>query len=140
MSEPHRNLAIILVDHGSRRDESNDLLLEVVEAYQRHSGLAIVEPAHMELAEPSIADAFDRCVAAGATRVVVVPYFLAPGKHWHEDIPRLCAEAARRHPGVTYAVAPPLGLHTFMMGILDDRIAEAAGRQQPPSNGPGEAS
>jgi sirohydrochlorin ferrochelatase len=123
--EPVSPTAVILVDHGSRRPESNDLLLEVVAAYRRHSGLPIVEPAHMELAEPSIAAAFDRCVAHGARRVVVVPYFLAPGKHWNEDIPRLAAAAASRHPGVEHIVADPLGLHPLMLQIVDERIAAA---------------
>ena len=83
----------------------------------------------MELAEPSIATAFARCVEQGATLVVVVPYFLAPGKHWHEDIPRLAAEAAAPHAGVDMSVAPPLGLHPLMLEVIDERIAEALGRQ-----------
>jgi sirohydrochlorin ferrochelatase len=125
MSPLSQNTAVILVDHGSRRSESNDQLLEVVAAYRQHSGAAIVEPAHMELAEPSIAAAFDRCVQQGATRVVVVPYFLAPGKHWSEDIPRLAAAAAVAHPGIEHSVAPPIGLHPLMLAIIDERIAEA---------------
>ncbi len=129
MDAPHESTAIILVDHGSRRDASNDLLVEVAAAYRRHCGAQIVEPAHMELAEPSIATAFARCIQQGAALVVVMPYFLAPGKHWSEDIPRLAAEAAARHPGVRHVVAPPLGIHPLMMRILDDRIAEALGRQ-----------
>ena len=47
-------VGIVIVDHGSRRDESNRLLLEVVEQFARATGSRIVEPAHMELAEPSI--------------------------------------------------------------------------------------
>jgi sirohydrochlorin ferrochelatase len=124
--------AVILVDHGSRRDESNAMLLEVAAAYGKHSGIAIVEPAHMELAEPSIAAAFARCVEGGAGRVVVVPYFLGPGRHWNEDIPRLAAEAASKHPGVEWLVAPPLGVHPLMLEIIDQRIGEATGRQHPP--------
>ena len=58
-----------------------------------------VQPAHMELAEPSIATAFDACVAAGATTVVVAPYFLGPGRHWDSDIPALAAAAAAVIPG-----------------------------------------
>ena len=117
---------LVIVDHGSRRAESNELLLEVVEAYRRHSGWPIVEPAHMELAEPSIAAALARCVEQGARRVVVFPYFLAPGKHWHEDIPRLTAEAASAFGelGVSFVVAPPLGLHPLMLGVIDERVRE----------------
>jgi len=107
------------------------MLLEVAGAYQKHSDIAIVEPAHMELAEPSIAAAFARCVARGAQRVVIVPYFLGPGRHWNEDIPRLAAEAAGQFPGVEWMVAPPLGVHPLMLEIIDQRIGEATGRQHP---------
>ncbi len=115
---------VILVDHGSRREQSNQLLLEVVDAYRKHSGRRIVEPAHMELAEPSIATAFRRCVEQGATLVVVFPYLLSPGRHWDEDIPRLAAEAARAHAGVQHLVTGPLGLHPLMLEVIDERIGE----------------
>jgi sirohydrochlorin ferrochelatase len=116
-------LAVILVDHGSRRDESNVLLLDVVQSFAEATGLPIVEAAHMELAEPSIATAFARCVARGATTVVVFPYFLLPGRHWNEDIPRLAAEAARQHPGLRYLVTAPFGLHPLMAEVIRQRIA-----------------
>jgi sirohydrochlorin ferrochelatase len=118
---------IIIVDHGSRRSESNDLLLEVAEAYRRHSGWSIVEPAHMELAEPSIATAFAHCVERGAKLVVVFPYFLGPGRHWNEDIPNLAAEAALPFAarGVQHMVTEPLGLHPLILDVIDQRIAHA---------------
>jgi sirohydrochlorin ferrochelatase len=122
--------AVILVDHGSRRAESNDQLLEVAAAYRRHSKQRVVEPAHMELAEPSLATAFKRCVEAGAMRVIVVPYFLAPGRHWTEDIPRLAAEAASPYRGVEHVVTAPLGIHPLLLAVIDERIAESLGRQQ----------
>ena len=115
-------LAIIIVDHGSRRDESNQMLEAFAAEYaQRHADV-IVEPAHMELAEPSIATAFDRCVDRGATRVAVAPYFLAPGRHWNEDIPRLAAEAAARHTGVEFLVTAPIGLHPLMQDVIASRV------------------
>ena len=115
-------LGIIVVDHGSRRDESNRKLLEFVEMFRGIAPCRIVEPAHMELASPSIAEAFDRCVERGATRVVVSPFFLLPGRHWQQDIPQLAAAAAARHSGVEYLVAAPLGLHPLLAQALNDRI------------------
>src|SRR5262245_13006811 len=94
----HRT-GIILVDHGSRREESNRMLEEAAEAFWRRFRWKIVEPAHMELAEPSIGAAFARCVEQGATLVVVFPYLLSPGRHWTEDIPRLAAETASKYAG-----------------------------------------
>jgi sirohydrochlorin ferrochelatase len=116
------HLGIILVDHGSRRQESNAMLLDVVREFAEATALPIVEPAHMELAEPSIATAFSRCVERGATTVVVFPYFLLPGRHWNEDIPKLAAVAARQHAGVRYLVTAPFGLHPLMSEIIRQRI------------------
>lgn len=113
---------VIIVDHGSRRHQSNDMLVRVVALFDHHSDYRIVEPAHMELAEPSIATAFDRCVQRGAHLVVVSPYFLLPGRHWDQDIPRLAAQASTRHPGVAYIVAAPLGLHPLMAQVVQARI------------------
>ena len=122
MSDLTHEIGVIVVDHGSRRDESNELLLEVVRQFVEATGLAIVEPAHMELAEPSIDTAFGRCVERGAKTVVVFPYFLLPGRHWNEDIPRLTAAAARRYAGVKFLVTAPFGLHPLMAEVMRQRI------------------
>lgn len=114
--------AVIIVDHGSRRGESNRMLEDFVAVFAGQTHFDIVEPAHMEMAEPSIATAFDRCVQRGAGRVVVCPYFLLPGKHWTEDIPRLTAQAAAKHPGVGYLVTAPIGLHPLMHELIQSRI------------------
>ena len=117
------SLAVIIVDHGSRRTEANETLEAFVHASAGRLPYAIVEPAHMELAEPSITTAFDRCVASGAVTVVIAPYFLGPGNHWDRDIPALAAAAAARHPGVRWLVAPPLGPDPQLMDIVDRRVA-----------------
>ena len=115
-------VGVVVVDHGSRRAQSNALLLQVVRAYADQSRFKIVEPAHMEIAPPTLADAFDRCVARGANCVVVMPYFLLPGKHWDVDIPRLSATAAQRHPGLSFMVTAPLGLHPMIHQVIEARI------------------
>lgn len=116
-------IGLIVVDHGSRRAESNAMLEEMVVQVARVVPYDIVEPAHMELAEPSIATAFAACVARGARTVVVSPYFLLPGRHWREDIPALVEDAAARHEGVAYLVAAPFGLHPLMAQVVDARVA-----------------
>ncbi len=120
---------IIIVDHGSRRTQSNEMLEEVARQFGERFRQAydVVEPAHMELAEPSIATAYARCVERGATRVVVCPFFLGPGKHWTGDIPRLTAEAAQSHPGTAYHVAMPLGIDDLILELLNKRAGFCAG-------------
>ncbi|GAU43767.1 hypothetical protein TSUD_36610 [Trifolium subterraneum] len=75
-----------------------------------------------ELADPSIEDAFQSCVQQGARRVIISPFFLSPGRHWSQDIPSLSAEAAKQHPGVSYIVTAPLGLHELLVDVVNDRI------------------
>lgn len=118
--------AFLLIDHGSRRSEANALLDEVTDLVQSRLGPdTIVEPAHMEIAEPNIAQGFARCVERGATTVVVHPFMLAPGRHVSEDLPKLVAEVARKHPGVCFVMAPPLGSHRGIVDAVVDRCHAA---------------
>ena len=128
-----RNLiGVVIVDHGSRRIESNELLTDVVDLYRQTCGYPVVEPAHMELADPSIETAVARCVAQGVRRIVVFPYFLSPGRHWDQDIPRLAQAAAEKHAGVSVLVTAPLGLHPFMLteAIRKNKTKGAAFKSQ----------
>jgi sirohydrochlorin ferrochelatase len=122
---------IIIVDHGSRLEQSNRMLEDVAALFaQRFAEMYdIVEPAHMELAEPSIAAAYARCVARGATRVVVAPFFLGPGKHWTGDIPRLTLEASKQHPGSAYHVTMPLGIDELILELLRKRVESCEGNR-----------
>jgi sirohydrochlorin ferrochelatase len=115
-------VGVVVVDHGSRRADANRRHEAFVAQWTDRERFAVVEPAHMELAEPSIDTAFDRCVGAGATTVVIAPYFLWPGNHWTNDLPALAATAAARHPGVRYLVAAPLGPHPQLLDIVGERV------------------
>ncbi|GFQ05391.1 sirohydrochlorin ferrochelatase [Phtheirospermum japonicum] len=103
------------------------MLNEFVVMFKEKTKYPIVEPAHMELAEPSIKDAFDSCVLQGAQRVIVSPFFFFP------DIPSLTDEAAKEHPGITYLITAPLGLHELLVDVVNDRItyclSHVAGKQ-----------
>ncbi|MBI1375019.1 MAG: hypothetical protein GC159_20060 [Phycisphaera sp.] len=123
-------IGVIVVDHGSRRPESNDMLLEVVRLFMEQTDYRVVEPAHMELAEPTIAQAFDKCVERGAKVVVCNPYFLLPGRHWNQDIPDLVAAAAAKHPGIKWMVTAPLGLNVKLPAVMDDAIQHCLSRVQ----------
>lgn len=119
--------AVIIVDHGSMREDSNRLLADVASAFASRFAerCEIIEPAHMELAEPTIAQAFAACVRRGAMRIVILPYFLGPGRHWTDDIPRLAAEAAAGYPGIQWALAAPLGLDDLLLELLEKRLRQA---------------
>jgi sirohydrochlorin ferrochelatase len=131
MPDQSTNIGIVIMDHGSRLAESNRMLEELASLFATRFArdYTVVEPAHMEIAEPSIATAFDRCVQRGAKRVVVCPFFLGPGKHWTQDIPRLTANAATKHPGVGYHVTQMLGIDDLILDLLNKRVQHCLGEQ-----------
>ena len=114
----------LLIDHGSRRAAANELIGEIAQLVRERLGeSAVVEGAHMELAEPSIAQGFARCVEQGATLIVAHPFMLAPGRHVNEDLPRLVGEAAADHAGVEFVMAAPLGSHD---GVIEAVVARCS--------------
>ncbi|MBI4555987.1 MAG: cobalamin biosynthesis protein CbiX [Candidatus Hydrogenedentes bacterium] len=120
-----RDYAVILVDHGSTYAAANEMLEQVARNFGDATRIAIVEPAHMEIAEPTIAQAFAKCVARGAKRVIIHPYFLSPGVHSTTDIPCLVAEAAADFPSVPFCVSEPIGIDPRMNEVVLRRVLEA---------------
>lgn len=114
--------AVLLVDHGSRRPEASAQLDTLARRVAERLPGWIVETAHLELVPPSLAEGLAACVAAGARDVVIHPFLLAPGRHVLEDLPRLAAEAAARHPGVVVRVSEALGLHEKLVDVVLERI------------------
>jgi sirohydrochlorin ferrochelatase len=114
---------IVLVDHGSLRAEANEMMVPVTDLIQSMAGDGVVvRYAHMDLAPPTVAEAFAQCVEAGADDVVVFPYMLSPGRHSTTDIPRMVAEAAKEHPGVSYSVTPAFGVHEKLGEVVLERV------------------
>jgi sirohydrochlorin cobaltochelatase len=117
--------AILLVDHGSRRDEANAQLDTLADLVRARMPDVFTTTAHLELISPSVAEGIAACVNAGALEIALHPFFLAPGRHSSVDLPRLAREGAARHPGVSIRVGPPLGLHPQVVDAVLERIAQA---------------
>lgn len=100
------------------------MLLRVAEALQRRSGEP-VRVAHMEITEPGIDTAIDACAAERADEIVVVPWFLSPGRHTTRDIPEQVRRAIARHPGLRARIAEPLGVDDRLIDVLLARAAAA---------------
>jgi sirohydrochlorin ferrochelatase len=111
--------AILLIDHGSRRDAANEMMNCMANLVQAMAGPGVVvRYAHMELAEPSIAAGVQQCVDAGATELIVFPYMLSPGRHSTGDIPQMVAEAAGAHPGLDVRVTSAFGVHEKLAELI----------------------
>lgn len=98
----------------------------------------ILEPAHMELAAPSIETAYQRCIEQGANHIIVHPFFLSQGRHVQEDVPHLVRLVAAKYPHITYQITAPLGsLQRELVQLIAqtiDTVAVAANIVDPDVN------
>lgn len=110
---------LLLVAHGSRVTSSNDTVVKLVDKLRpklESYGFEAVAHAFLELTTPGIPEGIQQLVSSGATQVVVLPYFLAPGTHVVDDVPELISEARESYPNVSFKVMPYLG---GVDGIID---------------------
>ena len=122
-----KRVGVMIVDHGSKRAAANERLEALCAAYaEAHANKDwVVVAAHMELASPSIAEAFDALVAGGCELVVCHPFFLSPGRHATEDVPELLAAAAAKHPAVTSVMTPALGTAPGLLDLMHSIVADS---------------
>ncbi|GAA4954354.1 sirohydrochlorin ferrochelatase [Nonomuraea thailandensis] len=112
--------AVVLVSAGSSDARANAVIAETARVWRR-SGWWTVTPAYASAASPTPAEAVASLVRAGAPRVVVAPYLLAPG-YFADKVRRdtLAAGAS--------VVSDVLGPAPELVDVLMERY-EAAQRQ-----------
>jgi sirohydrochlorin ferrochelatase len=125
------NSGILLVAHGTRDAdgiaECRTLAAKVAQAVVP----CPVEVGYIELAEPTIGQAFDRLVERGARQVRVVPLLLFAAGHAKNDVPAAVRQASARHPLIAYDIAPPFDLDEDLLALSQRRYAEALVNRPP---------
>ena len=121
---PENQVGILVVGHGSRRQEANEDVCEATRKIARRGPFAFVEAAFLEIVNPTIEEGFATLVGRGVRHVIVHPYFLSPGRHTRGDIPFEVQAAASQHPGVTYQITQPLSAHDLVIDASIERILE----------------
>ena len=119
--------AIILLGHGSRVPGAAEGMEQVACRIREKFGFSIIETCSMQRLGPKLADALGKCVAAGAKRVIVIPYFLHAGVHMREDIPELLRQEARRQTGIGIILGKNLGYDESLADLVVRRIEESRG-------------
>ena len=123
------NRGVLIVGHGSRRQEANEDVREAARRIGLRGRFALIEAAFLEIEHPNIREGFARLVERGASEITVHPYFLSPGRHTRGDIPAEVREAAGHHHGVSYRITEPLSAHPLVIEASVERLMESIGRQ-----------
>lgn len=118
-------LAILLIAHGSKRPEANADLVILASEVRATGRFDHIEIAYLELAPPDIPTGIERCIAAGATEVRLLPYFLSMGRHVTEHLEEFRANAATANPAIRFTLCEPLGPHEKLVEIVLERIGDS---------------
>jgi sirohydrochlorin ferrochelatase len=122
--------ALIALAHGSRDPRSAATIKTLTEQVSCMRPDLRIEPAFLDLAEPSLEQAVDRLVAEGYDEIVVVPLLLSEAYHARVDIPTVVAAAEGRHDGVRIQLTEIVGLEPSVFHVLDRRLREALTRNR----------
>lgn len=116
--------AVLLIAHGSRRQEANQELVDLAHRLHAQLDYEIIEPSYLELAEPDIVAGGSACVAKGAGCVLMVPYFLSAGMHIRRDLTEARDTLRQQFPEVEFHLGPPLGPHPLLDDLVCQRISD----------------
>lgn len=119
-----KTTALLLIAHGSRRPEANADLEDLAAKIRARGDFHHVQAAYLELCPPDIVAGGVTCVEAGATKVILVPYFLSAGVHVVDDLTAARDELAKRFPAAEFVSAEPLGRHPLLAEIVLERAAK----------------
>lgn len=111
--------SLLLVAHGSRREQSNEEVRELADKLGSRCGeqFPVIHSAFLELAVPLIPDGLQKCIEDGASSITVLPYFLNTGRHVATDIPEI-VNNFKNSTDVTIDIASHLGASEMMLDLL----------------------
>jgi sirohydrochlorin ferrochelatase len=118
--------AIILLGHGSRVPQAGQGMAQVAERLKEKYGYPQVEVCFMSRLGPHFPETLAKCVLQGATRVVVIPYFLHTGLHILLDIPEMMQEEAGKYPQVKIIFGRSLGFDESLVDLVNHCIQSSA--------------
>lgn len=120
---------LLVVGHGTKDAAGVAQFGELVDRV-RAQAPTDVEGGFLELAPPPIQDAVRELVDAGHRAIDVVPLVLVAAGHSKGDIPAALERERRRHPGLSFRYARPLGPHPALLAVAEQRLAAVLPREQ----------
>lgn len=117
------NTKLILVGHGSPREEANRDFISLAERVGARMGSLNVSAAFFSIATPTIEDVVSQAYAEGKRRFVLQPYFLHNGAHITKDIPALLSEIKGKFAEISMLFLPTLEGEPALEDILAMRFS-----------------
>ena len=117
---------LLLVGHGTVDTRGVAEFTSFTERLRRTMTGTDVAGGFIELAAPSVNEAWRELTERGHSLFAAVPLVLVAAGHAKGDIPAALEREVRRQPGTRYRFGRPLGPHPTLLAVLVDRIAAVA--------------
>jgi sirohydrochlorin cobaltochelatase len=118
--------AVLVVGRGSSDAEANSDLFKIARLLWEHLPVRWVETAFVGVTDPGWEEGVERCVRLGAKNVIILPYLLFTGVLIKRMSGRL-DDLRDRYAGVKLSMTDYLGLDDGLVGVIVNRLLEAAG-------------
>lgn len=116
--------AILYICHGSRVKEASAQAVDFIKECMKRQPNTIQEYCFLELASPTIEEAYVTCVQRGATKIKAIPVLLLTAAHAKQDIPDVLRKMKNHFPNVELKYGRPIGVSEKMVDILEERLLE----------------
>ncbi len=117
--------SVILFSHGSLLCGAGEQLELHAQRLRASREYSQVEIGYLNYSSPTFAEAVEKCVAAGATRILISPYFLVPGYFVKVGLPKVLDPARARFPHIEFQVASALGDHSLLAQAVENCATRA---------------
>ena len=114
--------ALIIVAHGSRKNISNEEVKALGQQLKSLVGnkYSAVQTSFLEFASPTFEESIYHSIQKDIDEIVILPYFLAAGKHVTHDIPEIVEKIKTMYPNIEISLKQHLGSSPAMVHLLSD--------------------
>jgi sirohydrochlorin cobaltochelatase len=113
---------ILILAHGSKRQETEQILNSLIEKVKAKTGEELVYPAYLQFSEQNLEKGIDMLVQSGAKSIKIMPMFLFDGVHVTQDIPNELNEINAKYPEIRIKMSRHIGDDDKIADIIVDRI------------------
>ncbi|MNV52754.1 Sirohydrochlorin cobaltochelatase [compost metagenome] len=128
LSRREPDTAVLLIGRGSSDRDANGDFYKMSRLLWERLPVRWVENCFIGVTEPTFEEGLERCLALGAKKVFILPYFLFTGVLM-KRIQEMTADFALRYPDIELELAGYFGSHPKLVEMLLERVEEALGGQ-----------
>jgi sirohydrochlorin ferrochelatase len=114
---------LLLIDRGSKEREAAEELEIICKEVKNKGGYVFAEYCFLEVTLPYIDDGIKKCLKTDIDSLIIVPYFLYPGKKVKAAVTEVMKYQATTN--VKFLVTKPMSMHMTLVKLVENRIKSA---------------